>query len=107
MVDATDSKLVGNLRALMLAENAAARNTLGAPITKPALSAPFSLANPTRLSGAGGGIASPLTEQSREESIVTLISNDGLIQVDVAEITRMIMLDRNGSTVEFIFATPE
>lgn len=49
------------------------------------------------------GIASPLTEQARTEVIRTLTSTDGLVEIDVADVSSMSLTDANGAPVVINF----
>ena len=55
-------------------------------------------------STGGTGIASPLTEQSRETQTLTLYSDDNTVEIDAEQITKVTMLDANGREVVFIYA---
>lgn len=54
----------------------------------------------------GGAIASPLTETGRTEQQRTVISDDGLFEVTVADATQIIFDDANGSEVVFNLSPP-
>lgn len=66
---------------------------------------------PERVSGGGGGIASPLTEpdiEAREYYQSQLLtSSDGLFTLEVAPIKKLVMQDANSAEVVFQFADPD
>jgi len=57
--------------------------------------------------GGGGGIASPLTEQSRVTTTVTVADiSDPTFEIDFDVATQITFLDADGETVVINFATP-
>jgi len=54
----------------------------------------------------GGGYASPLTEQSRVTTTVTIPVPSGATSVDVEAITQLTMTDANGVALVFNFTAP-
>ena len=57
---------------------------------------------------SGGGIASPLTEVSREVSIITLRVNDDPdgVEIDIEQIDLLNLTDANGDAVQVEFKHP-
>lgn len=58
--------------------------------------------------GGGTGLSPPLTEKenSRVEKTRTLVSSDGLVEIDIADVTNIVMVDDTGFEIEFIFNPP-
>lgn len=54
----------------------------------------------------GGGIASPLTEISRQTETITLTDTTGLIQFDVSAAKQITMRDSNNADVVFNYDIP-
>lgn len=106
MVQSTDRRFVRELNSLVL-RGPRERSDLDPPPAKPALpaSSGVSFAEDS-VSASGAGIASPLTEQSRTEAIRTLVSDDGLVEIDVADALEMTFLDAGGREIVFEFSPP-
>lgn len=98
--------LVGNLKSIILAAlGQTTSRGLGAAAAKVAIPAARGSADYVEPSAGGGsGIASPLTEQSRETQTLTLYSDDNTVEIDAEQITKVTMLDANGREVVFIYA---
>jgi len=61
-------------------------------------------AAPVVTSGGGSSIASPLTEQSRESSTVTVADQFNLWSIEVSNPTKITMLDANDAEVVFNYS---
>jgi len=106
MAQSTDRRFVRELNSLVL-RGQRERTDLDPPPSKPALPASSGVSFAEDASAGGGaGIASPLTEQSRVEEIRTLVSDDGLVEIDVADATQMTFLDAGGREIVFAFSPP-
>jgi len=97
--------LVSNLRSLILTalgqSNSRGLGAAKAKVAIPAVRGSADYIEPT--AGGGSGIASPLTEQSRETQTLTLYSDDNTVEIDAERITKVTMLDANGREVVFIY----
>jgi hypothetical protein len=98
--------LVSNLRALIVAAlGKGAATGIGVAKSKVPIPAVRGSADYVAPASSGGaGIASPLTEQSRETQTLTLTSDDNTVEIDAQRITKVTMLDANGREVVFIYA---
>jgi hypothetical protein len=102
---AARADLIGNLKAVILAAlgqtNARGLGAAKAKVAIPAVRGSADYVAPAAT--GGGGIASPLTEQSRETQTLTLYSDDNTVEIDAERITKVTMLDANGREVVFIY----
>ena len=107
MATRSDRQLVTDLRSLIGPSFDKRRVQLSAAVVKPSLGAVNSVAVKQNdpLTPTAGGIASPLTEQSRTEVIRTLTADDGT-EIDVADASSITFLDANGATVVMNFSPP-
>ncbi len=103
---ASRADLIGNLKAVILAAlGQTSSRGLGTAKAKVAIPAVRGSADYVEPASTGGtGIASPLTEQSRETQTLTLYSDDSTVEIDAEQITKVTMLDANGREVVFIYA---
>lgn len=106
MSQSTDKKFVCDLNTL-IKQGGKKRSTLKDAPDKNSIGASTGTAYESDNAVSGGNAAGwPLTETSREESVRTLTSDDGITEVDIADCTSITFEDDNGDERVMNFNPP-
>ena len=106
MSQSTDKTFVCDLNTL-IKKGGKKNSTLPATPDKSSIGSSSGIAYESDNATSGGNAAGwPLTETSREESVRTLTSDDGLTEVDIADCTSITFEDDNGDERVMNFNPP-